>query len=108
YRAHDRGREGILLRISCVPSPRRGEGQDEGVRTTEFISQSFAPPHPTPLPSGEREFCVRFDARSSGPLFARVLERHAELVGGAPDYAAGAPGAALLEGQFEGLRQAVG
>ena len=38
----------------CVPSPQRGEGQDEGVRTQEFFSTS-EPPHPIPLPSGERE-----------------------------------------------------
>src|SRR5215475_11164005 len=42
-------------RVSCVPSPQRGEGQDEGVRTFEFISESSEPPHPDPLPSGERE-----------------------------------------------------
>src|SRR5580698_1669114 len=43
-------------RRRCVPSPQREEGQDEGVRTVEFNSESSEPPHPDPLPSGEREF----------------------------------------------------
>jgi len=32
-----------------------GEGQDEGVRTAEFNSESSEPSHPDPLPSGEGE-----------------------------------------------------
>jgi hypothetical protein len=42
----------------CVPSPQRGEGQVEGVRTAEINSESSEPPHPNPLPSGERELSV--------------------------------------------------
>ncbi len=49
-------------RACCVPSPHRGprfarygRGQDEGVRTVEMNSESSEPPHPGPLPSGERE-----------------------------------------------------
>ena len=40
---------------SCVPSPQRREGQDEGGRTVELNSGSSEPPHPNPLLSGERE-----------------------------------------------------
>src|SRR5579862_3746007 len=39
-------------RTRCVPSPQRGEGQDEGVRTAEFISESSEPPHPALSPTG--------------------------------------------------------
>src|SRR5580692_7688612 len=36
----------------CVPSPQRGEGQVEGVRTVEFFSEASEPPHPALSPAG--------------------------------------------------------
>ena len=38
-----------VRRTRCAPSPRRGEGWGEGVRTY----RETVPPHPTPLPMGE-------------------------------------------------------
>ncbi len=51
----DRTREVFLRTASRVPSPQRGEGQDEGDRTPQIFSETSEPPHPDPLPSGERE-----------------------------------------------------
>jgi hypothetical protein len=48
---------GVSRPPRCVPSPQRGEGQDEGVLTQSTCS-GVRTPHPNPLPSGEREFAV--------------------------------------------------
>src|SRR5262245_61615860 len=44
-----------VRRTRWVPSPRRGEGWGEGVRT----HRETVPPHPTPLPMGEGADRVR-------------------------------------------------
>jgi hypothetical protein len=49
---------GILVEVAIsvkhpVPSPRRGEGQGEGVPGFDWFT-GRVPPHPNPLPAGER------------------------------------------------------
>ena len=44
--------EYLATRFRLVPSPARGEGQDGGASRQQF---SRRPPHPIPLPRGERE-----------------------------------------------------
>src|ERR1700728_3316139 len=47
-----------LARLRASSTRYGGEGQDEGVRTIEFDSESSEPPHPNLLPSGERELAA--------------------------------------------------
>jgi class 3 adenylate cyclase/tetratricopeptide (TPR) repeat protein len=61
--------EYLTVRLPSVPSPLAGEGQDGGALRQH---QSPRPPHPAPLPQGERELSV---ARSFQKLAYTIHQR---------------------------------